>query len=118
MRITCMHVSVDASPGEKIFEAVSSICKKVRARCRVHRVAFTAIPNPVTLTLITQTSREGYTSQVFLSKMEPTVHATRQTPHGASRLVQAVPAWSVKTRRAPFRHCRGSRVCQTTTAHL
>ena len=31
-----------------------------------------------------------------------------RTPHGASRLVNAMSAWSVETRRAPFRHCRGT----------
>ena len=46
-----------------------------------------------------------------------TLHATRPTPHGASRLVQAMSAWSVKTRRAPPRHCRDARVYgHTTTA--
>ena len=32
------------------------------------------------------------------SRMELTLHATRRTPHGASRLVLAMSAWSVKTR--------------------
>ena len=45
------------------------------------------------------------------------LHATRPTPHGASRLVQAMFAWSVKTRCAPSRHCRDARVYgHTTTA--
>ena len=36
---------------------------------------------------------------------------------GASRLVLAMSAWSVKTRRAPSRHCRDARVYgHTTTA--
>ena len=44
-------------------------------------------------------------------------HATRPTTHGASRLVQAMFAWSVKTRRIPSRHCRHARVYgHTTTA--
>ena len=39
------------------------------------------------------------------------------TPHGASRLVQAMSAWLVKTRRAPSRHSRHARVYgHTTTA--
>ena len=39
------------------------------------------------------------------------------TTHGASRLVQAMPSWSVKTRHAPSRHCRNARVYgHTTTA--
>ena len=38
-------------------------------------------------------------------------------PHGASRLVQAMSVWSVKTRHAPSRHCRDARVYgHTTTA--
>ncbi|CAM9917386.1 unnamed protein product, partial [Laminaria digitata] len=35
-----------------------------------------------------------------------TFHATRRTPHGASRLVLAMFARSVKTRRPPSQHCR------------
>ena len=46
-----------------------------------------------------------------------TLHGTRRTPHGASRLVLAMSAWSVKTRRAPSRRCRDARVYgHTTTA--
>ena len=45
------------------------------------------------------------------------LHSTRRTPHGASRLVQAISAWSVKIRRAPPRHCRDARIYgHTTTA--
>ena len=48
-----------------------------------------------------------------------TLHATHRTPHGASLLVQAMSAWSVKTRRAPSRHSRDARVNghTTTTMH-
>ena len=42
--------------------------------------------------------------------MQLTLYATCRTPHGASRLVHAMSAWSVKTRRAPSRHCRDARV--------
>ena len=46
-----------------------------------------------------------------------TIHATRRTRDGASRLVHAMSALSVKTPRAPFRHCRDVRVYgHTTTA--
>ena len=45
------------------------------------------------------------------------LHAARFTPNGASRLVQAMSAWSVKTRRAPSRHCRGSVILRTTAIH-
>ena len=49
--------------------------------------------------------------------MQLSLHATRQTPHSASRLVQAMSDWSVKTRRAPPRHCRDARIFgHTTTA--
>ena len=52
-----------------------------------------------------------------VSRMQLTLHATRLTAHGASRLVQAISAWSVKTLRAPSRHCRDARVYgHTTTA--
>ena len=51
------------------------------------------------------------------SRMQLTLHATRPPPHGASRLVQATPAWSVKTRHTPSRHCRDARAYgHTTTA--
>ena len=39
-------------------------------------------------------------SQAVLSRMLLTLHATRRTPHGDSRLVQAMSAWSVEIRRA------------------
>ena len=50
--------------------------------------------------------------------MQLTLHATRRTPHDASRLMQAMSAWSVKTRHAPSRQqCRDARVHgHTTTA--
>ena len=49
-------------------------------------------------------------TQAVPSRMQFTLHATRRTPHGASRLVQALSAWLVKTRRAPSRYSRGARV--------
>ena len=55
--------------------------------------------------------------QAGFSRMKLTLHATRRTPHGASRLVHAMSVWSVKTRHAPSRHCRDARVYgHTTTA--
>ena len=57
-------------------------------------------------------------SQAVLSRMQLTLHATRLTPHGASRLVQAMSAWSVKTRHAPSRHCRDARVYDHTTTAM
>ena len=57
-------------------------------------------------------------SHEVLSRMQLTLHATGRTPHGASRLVLAKSAWSVKTRRAPSRHCRDGRVYGHTTAAM
>ena len=54
-------------------------------------------------------------SQAVLSRMQLTLYATRPTPHGASRLVQAMSAWSAKTRRAPSRHYRDAMVYGHTT---
>ena len=44
------------------------------------------------------------------SLLQLTLHATCPTPNGASTSVQAMFAWSVKTRRAPSRHCRDAGV--------
>ena len=56
-------------------------------------------------------------SKSVLGRMQLTLHATRPIPLGASRSVQAKSACSVKTRRAPSRHCRDARVYgHTTTA--
>ena len=49
-------------------------------------------------------------SQAVHTRMQCTLHATHRTPHCASRLVQAMSAWSVKTRHAPSRHSRNARV--------
>ena len=55
--------------------------------------------------------------RAVLGKMQLTLHATRRTPHSVSRLVQAMSAWLEKTRRAPSRHSRDTKVCgHTTTA--
>ena len=53
--------------------------------------------------------------RVVLERMQLTFHATRRTSHGASRLVQAMSAWLVKTRRAPSRYRRGARIYGHTT---
>ena len=46
-------------------------------------------------------------SQAVLSRMKLTPSSdSPNTSRFASRLVQAMSAWSVKTRRAPSRHCR------------
>ena len=55
--------------------------------------------------------------RAVVGRMQFTLHATRRTPHGPSRLVQAMSAWLMKTRRAPSRHSRDARVYgHTTTA--
>ena len=57
-------------------------------------------------------------SKAALCRVQPALHVTRRTPHGALRLVQAVSAWSVKPRRAPSRHCRDARVYGHTTTPI
>ena len=49
----------------------------------------------------------------------PQSHATRRTAHGASRSLQALPAWSVTIWRAPSLHFRDARVygIKTTAMH-
>ena len=53
-----------------------------------------------------------------LGRVQLTLHATRRIPHGASRLVQAMPVWWAKSRRAPPRHCRNVRGCGGTTTAM
>ena len=50
-------------------------------------------------------------------RMQLTLRATRPTPDGSSRLVQAMCGWSVKTGRAHPRHCRDAGVCGHTTSY-
>ena len=44
-------------------------------------------------------------SQADLGRMHLTLHATRPTSYGASRLVAVMSTWSVKSRRTPSPHC-------------
>ena len=56
-------------------------------------------------------------SRAVLGRVQFTLHTTHRTPHGASRLVQAMSAWLVETRRVLSRHSRRARVYgHTTTA--
>ena len=48
--------------------------------------------------------------RAVLGRMQFILHATRRTPNGASRLVQAMSAWLRKTRRAPSRRSKDARV--------
>ena len=54
-------------------------------------------------------------SQAVFSRVESTFHATRRTPHGASRLVKAMSARMI-TRRAPSRHRKDARIRPGTHA--
>ena len=55
--------------------------------------------------------------KAILSSVQLTLRATRPTHYGATRLVQVMSAWSVKTRRTPPRHCRDAKIYgHTTTA--
>ena len=58
-------------------------------------------------------------SNADLSRVQPARHATSPTLHSGVRLVQAMSAWSVKTRRTPIRRCWDVRVYghTTTTVH-
>ena len=57
-------------------------------------------------------------SRTVLVGMQFTLHATRRTPHGTSRLVQAMYAWSVRIRFPPSRRCRDARVYGCTTTAM
>ena len=57
-------------------------------------------------------------SQVVPSRVPLTLHAIRRSRHGASRLVHAISAWSVKTRRAPPRHRMEARAYGHTTTSM
>ena len=54
-------------------------------------------------------------SQVVLGRMQLTLHSTRRTPYGTSRLVHTMPAWLAKIRRAPSRYCNARGYGHTTT---
>ena len=47
---------------------------------------------------------------MVLARIQLTLRSTRRTPQGASHLVHAMPAWSLKPQRAPSPHCRDARV--------
>ena len=59
-----------------------------------------------------------FARRALLSRMLLALHATRRTPHCASRLVQAMPAWSVKARRAMPRHCGDPWACGHTVRDM
>ena len=59
--------------------------------------------------------RKNPPQEAVLGWMQLTLHATRRTPRGASRLVLAMSASSVKTGRAPSRHRTDARVYGPTT---
>ena len=66
---------------------------------------------------VTHTQESGHkvpkpVLRAVLRRMHFPLHATRRTPHGTwrLRLVQAMPAWLVKTRRARSRQSRDARI--------
>ena len=66
----------------------------------------------------TVSSIQKFASNVVLSRMQLTLHATRRTPRGTSRLVLAMSTWSVKARRPPSRRCGDERVYGHTTTPI
>ena len=62
--------------------------------------------------------RQKKKKKKFLAGCSLPRYATRTAPHGASRLVQAMSAWSVKTGRAPSRRRRDARVHGYTTTAM
>ena len=54
----------------------------------------------------------------FFNRMQLTLHATRQIPHGTLRLVQAMSAWSLKNPTCSVRHCTDGRAYGHTTAAM
>ena len=69
--------------------------------------------SPISKIVDTRSRSPSY--ERFLEGCSLPFHATRRTPHGASRLVQAMFAWLVKTRRALSRHSRDAWVYGHTT---
>ena len=59
-----------------------------------------------------------YVLRAVLGRMQFTLHATRRTLRGASRLVQAMSARLVKTRCAASRHSSDARVYGHTTMDM
>ena len=91
--VILIAVSGVAAPGNKIF--IGDVIHKQENRHKVPPSVLRAV----------------------LRRMQSILLATRRTPRGASRLVHAMSAWLVKTRRAPSRHSRDARVYgHTTTA--
>ena len=91
-----------------------------RGSCIVYPLLFlemTTPQNKLAQSMLSSICRK-FASQALLIRMQLTLHATRPTPVGASRLVQAMSAWSAKTRRAPFRHCRDVRGYGNTTTAM
>ena len=95
------HQITDTSQGKNKKPQISSFLKtllslEVATPEKKHTNPFDAVLHV----------QESPSHERFLVGMQPTLHPTRQTPPSASRLVQAVSAWSAKTRRPPSRHCR------------
>lgn len=66
--------------------------------------AFLASPPDIVIHL-----QESPLHKRFLARIQLTLHATRLTPNGTSRLVQAIAAWLEEAQRAPSPHSRVAR---------
>ena len=116
--IRSMFIIIAAS-GQTESSIRTTMMKNISETCQQKKCIRLLLPAPLKSIHSTPPSmcKKFRLTKVVLSRMKLTLHATRRTPQGASRLVLAMCAWSVKTRRAPARHCRGARVSgHTTTA--
>ena len=88
-----------------------------RVSCTVYSLLSLQVttPHQKTNQLIRSCHQLHVNLQAVLSRMQLTLHATRPTPNDPSRMAQDMSGWSVKTRRAPPRHCRDARVYGHTT---
>ena len=119
--VTMMVIELDnivrgGEPSLRTREMIASrsvnMVRHPRGSCIVIPIAISGVVTPekkfnsLTLSSTSKESRHKVPKsvvQAVLGRMRFTLHATRRTPHGASRLVQAMHAWLVKTRRAPSR---------------
>lgn len=69
-------------------------------------------PSPILNEVRTRCRSPPHT-RVLTGCMQVIHYATRRILHGASRLMQAMPAWFLRPRRAPPRFCRDARVLRS-----
>ena len=91
----------------------------IKVRTRGHPLDITILYPPENKS--TNSTLPCTCKKVRLTKVMPqwdAAHPSCDSPNTArrfARLVQVVPAWSVKTRRARSRHCRDAKVCGHST---